>query len=170
MKPPAVSAQDTRRVALKGSAAGCKLWGLQGARSHLAREGSSGGGARAVSKLLVVDDEPDVRALVARALQADYDVKEAESAIAATRLLKDGSFVPDLIISDVMMPQMDGFGFARILKAKPQFRHTAIIFLTARNSPMDVVQGINVGARHYIQKPFSIKDLLDKVKKTVGPR
>jgi DNA-binding response OmpR family regulator len=67
-----------------------------------------------------------------------------------------------------MMPDLDGFGVARGLKAIPAVKQVPIIFLTARTSPTDIIKGIQTGARHYIQKPFSIEDVLSKVKKTLG--
>lgn len=132
--------------------------------------GAGAGAEEARQRVLVVDDEPDVRKLVARALAEDYEVCEASSGLDATRILRDGCFMPDLIITDVMMPTMDGFSFMRLIRAKTQFARIPFIFLTARNTPADVIQGINIGARHYIQKPFSIKDLQDKVKKSLRRR
>ena len=75
---------------------------------------------------------------------------------------------PNLILLDVMMPDLDGFGVARGLRAIPGVKQVPIIFLTARTAPTDIIKGIQTGARHYIQKPFRIEDVLSKVKKTIG--
>jgi DNA-binding response OmpR family regulator len=118
--------------------------------------------------VLVVDDDASVRALVSKALQAKgYEVREAADGLAASETLGKMSRPPDLLICDVMMPTIDGFTLARLVKQHAELRTMPIIFLTARSQPNDVVHGIQLGARHYVQKPFSIKDLLDKVEKTI---
>ncbi len=114
--------------------------------------------------ILVVEDDPSVRTLLSRALGIKYRVLEAEDGMDAMSMLKNGPSV-DLIITDVMMPRMNGYALARTLKALGPFKNVPIIFLTARTSAADVVAGINVGARHYIAKPFSVKDVTDKVAK-----
>jgi DNA-binding response OmpR family regulator len=118
--------------------------------------------------VLVVDDDASVRTLVSKALQAKgYEVKEAPDGLAASEVLGAMTRPPDLMICDVMMPTIDGFSLARLVKQHAELRTMPIIFLTAKSQPRDVVQGIQLGARHYVQKPFSIKDLLDKVEKTI---
>ncbi len=91
---------------------------------------------------------------------------EAADGLQASELLGRMT-APDLLICDVMMPTIDGFSLAKLVRSRPELKAIPIIFLTAKTSPLDVVQGIKLGARHYIQKPFSIKDLLDKVEKTL---
>jgi CheY-like chemotaxis protein len=120
--------------------------------------------------ILVVDDDKSVRQLVLKALQAKgYQVLEAQDGLAASELLGSGATVqPDLLICDVMMPTIDGFSLARLIKGHAELRSMPIIFLTAKSQPADLVTGIKLGARHYIQKPFSIVDLLDKVAKTLA--
>jgi DNA-binding response OmpR family regulator len=118
--------------------------------------------------VLVVDDDASVRALVVKALEAKgYDTIQAPDGLAAAEMLGQTARSPDLLICDVMMPTIDGFSLARMVKTSAALRTVPIIFLTARAAPNDVVQGIKLGARHYIQKPFSVKDLLDKVEKTI---
>jgi CheY-like chemotaxis protein len=119
--------------------------------------------------ILVVDDDKSVRQLVLKALQAKgYQVLEAQDGLAASELLGSGATQPDLLICDVMMPTIDGFSLARLIKGHAELRSMPIIFLTAKSQPADLVAGIKLGARHYIQKPFSIVDLLDKVAKTLA--
>lgn len=113
--------------------------------------------------VLVVEDDESVRLMLVRALSATYTVLEASDGIAAFELVKKNAI--DLIISDVMMPRMNGYALSRLLKADNNYRTIPVIFLTARTSAKDVVTGINAGARHYIAKPFSVRDILDKVKK-----
>jgi DNA-binding response OmpR family regulator len=118
--------------------------------------------------VLVVDDDASVRTLVSKALQAKgYDVKECPDGMAASEALGTFTRAPDLMICDVMMPTIDGFTLARLVKQHAELRTMPIIFLTAKTQPADVVRGVQLGARHFIQKPFSIKDLLDKVEKTI---
>ncbi len=118
--------------------------------------------------VLVVDDDASVRTLVTKALLAKgYEVQEAADGMIASELLGRMKQLPDLLICDVMMPTIDGFSLARLVKAHKELRSIPIIFLTAKTQPADLMTGISLGARHYVQKPFSIIDLLDKVAKSV---
>ncbi len=117
--------------------------------------------------ILVVDDDPNIRTIVARALFPMYDIRQAADGLAAAEELEKPP-LPDLIILDVMMPQADGLTFATRAKANPMFRSIPILFLTARTSPGDVVKGIQAGARGYITKPFKIETLREKVAKVLG--
>lgn len=118
---------------------------------------------------MIVDDDPAIRLLVSKALQASgYDTIEASDGLAASELLGRKSAPPDLLICDVMMPTIDGFSLARLVKGHAELRNMPIIFLTAKTQAGDIMTGIRLGARHYIQKPFKIVDLLDKVAKTLA--
>ena len=118
--------------------------------------------------VLVVDDDASVRTMVSKALQAKgYDVQEAADGLIASELLGRMAQPPDLLICDVMMPTIDGFSLARLVKGHKELRSIPIIFLTARTQPADLKLGISLGARHYVQKPFSVVDLLDKVAKSI---
>jgi CheY-like chemotaxis protein len=118
--------------------------------------------------VFVVDDDASVRMLVVKALQVKgYDVIEAEDGLKASEVLGNLKRLPDLMICDVMMPTIDGFSLARMVKGRPELKGIPIIFLTAKTQPKDLLQGMSLGARHYIQKPFQLQDLLDKVAKTV---
>src|SRR5215472_14066743 len=109
--------------------------------------------------VLVVDDDASVRTLVVRALAAKgYDTLEACDGMSAAEMLGKLARSPDLLICDVMMPTIDGFSLARLVKTSGSLRTVPIIFLTAKTGAHDVVQGIKLGARHYVQKPFSVKD------------
>ncbi len=125
--------------------------------------------ANAPRKLVfVVDDDSSVRTLVVKALKAKgYDVVEAEDGMKASEALGRMGRLPDLMITDVMMPTIDGFTLARLVKSHEELKAMPIIFLTAKTQPRDQATGISVGARHYIQKPFNIHELLEKVQKTI---
>lgn len=124
-------------------------------------------GAPEAHVVLVVEDDPSIRAMIVRALGLTYTVYEAEDGVAAAALLTKIPN-PHAMICDVMMPRMDGLTLAKSLKKNPQLRSIPIVFLTAKDHALDVVQGINAGARHYIAKPFKMKDLLEKVASVVG--
>jgi CheY-like chemotaxis protein len=116
--------------------------------------------------VLVVDDDESVRTLVVRQLSDAYTVYQAADGPSALKLL--GSIRrPDLIVCDVMMPGMTGTELVRTLKGIEAFRSIPVIFLTAKSGPLDVIEGINAGARHYLTKPFQMKDLLEKVAKAI---
>lgn len=117
--------------------------------------------------IVVVEDDPAVRALVERALSRIYQVESfADGASAARRFEQEP--VPDLLVCDVMMPGLDGIALARTARKNPLLRQMPIVFLTARATPKDVIQGIQAGAKHYITKPFKIDDLMQKVGKLLG--
>jgi CheY-like chemotaxis protein len=116
--------------------------------------------------VLVVEDDASVRTMLVRALGVHYNVIDAADGVAAMDLLRAGA-VPDLIVCDVMMPRMNGYALARLLKADANLKAIPIVFLTARSSAKDIVEGINAGARHYIAKPFSMRDVLDKIGKII---
>ncbi|MGH7270176.1 MAG: response regulator transcription factor, partial [Polyangiaceae bacterium] len=119
--------------------------------------------------ILVVDDDNAVRTLVCKSLvEAGYEVADAADGLAASTLLDQLQRLPNLVICDVMMPAIDGFSFAKLLRSKKELSSIPIIFLTARASPQEVVKGIQAGARHYVTKPFSMKDLLAKVAKSLA--
>lgn len=113
--------------------------------------------------VLVVDDDASIRDMVVKALTPQYRVVTADDGLVASEML--GDLRPDLLICDVMMPRVDGFSLARMIRSHPELDKMPIIFVTAKTTPQAMVQGIQLGARHYVQKPFSVRELLDKVGK-----
>jgi two-component system, OmpR family, response regulator len=112
-------------------------------------------------RILVVDDEDDIRDLVSTALRfVGFDVDTAPGGFEA--LQKATSFLPDLVILDVMMPRLDGFEVCRRLRADGD--ETPVIFLTARHSGADKVSGFTGGGDDYLTKPFSLDELLARVR------
>ena len=113
-------------------------------------------------KILVVDDESDVSELVSYHLKAKgfqvEVVNNPNSSIGTAR-----SFLPDLVILDVMMPDLNGIQICRMLRADPKLKKVPVIFLTAKAEENDRVQGLEVGADDYICKPFSTKELVLRV-------
>jgi DNA-binding response OmpR family regulator len=112
----------------------------------------------------VVEDDPDLLHLITRTLEReDFEVANAADGQSGLALAA-AKPRPNLVISDIMMPDMDGLEMVRELKRDPALRSLPVIFLTARDTPADVIAGITAGARHYITKPFRIQELIEKVR------
>ncbi|WP_262278942.1 response regulator transcription factor [Hallella absiana] len=113
-------------------------------------------------KILVVDDEDDLCEILKFNLETEgYQVTTANSAEDALKL-DIASF--DLLLLDVMMGGMSGFAMAKQLKVNPSTANVPIIFLTARDTENDTVTGFNLGADDYISKPFSLREVLVRVR------
>jgi PAS domain S-box-containing protein len=109
-------------------------------------------------RVLLADDNADLREYARRFLSEHYDVQvvaDGQAAFEAARELR-----PELIISDVMMPRLDGFGLIRQVRADPQLRATPIILLSARAGEESRIEGLDRGADDYLVKPFSARELL----------
>ena len=118
-------------------------------------------GLTGVVQVLVVDDEPSIVDAVATALRYEgYDVAEARTGRAGLSAAQTGNV--DLIVLDVMLPDIDGFEVARRLRADGLA--TPILFLTAKDALDDKVQGFTVGADDYVTKPFSLAEIVLRVK------
>lgn len=113
------------------------------------------------TKILLVDDEKDIVEFLEYNLRLEgFEVLTAYDGMdALTRLIEN----PDLIILDVMMPRMDGFELCRRIRKIPAFENIPIIFLTAKSSEADEIQGLEFGASDYIKKPISPKKLIARV-------
>jgi len=109
-------------------------------------------------KVLLADDNADLREYARRLLSQDYDVEavsDGEAALASARARK-----PDLVVSDVMMPGLDGFGLIRALRADPELVAVPVILLSARAGEEARLEGLGRGADDYLVKPFSARELL----------
>lgn len=118
-------------------------------------------------RVLVAEDDPSIRELLERCLSREYEVMVAKDGHEALALATKKPH-PHLVLLDVMMPGVDGFGVAARLKMAPDTKRIPVIFLTAKDGAQDVIRGIQAGARHYITKPFTVSDVLSKVKKALG--
>lgn len=113
-------------------------------------------------KILVVDDEQDVTDLVAYHLKAKgFQVETLNDATAS--IAKARSFLPDVVILDIMMPHLSGLQICRILRTEPKLSRVPVIFLTAKSEPADRIEGLETGADDYLPKPFSPKELVLRV-------
>jgi len=114
-------------------------------------------------KILMIEDEAAVREMVRFTVaQSGYEVFEAESVSDSRHVIADN--VPDLILLDWMLPDVSGIEYARTLKKEEMTKHIPIIMLTARGDESDKIRGLDVGADDYITKPFSVKELLARIK------
>jgi CheY-like chemotaxis protein len=107
--------------------------------------------------VIVVDDNADVRAFVRGNLEAHFRVLEAADGEAGLALIRRHR--PDLVVSDVMMPGLDGHALCRAVKADDELRHIPVILLTARAEEADVIYGLEGGADDFMTKPFSMREL-----------
>ncbi len=112
-------------------------------------------------RILVADDNADMRAYVARLLRDRYEVTAVPDGAAALAALRTAP--ADLLLSDVMMPGLDGFGLLRAIRADPTLRRLPVILLSARAGEEARSEGLDAGADDYITKPFSARELLARV-------
>lgn len=113
------------------------------------------------AKLLVVDDEPNIRELLSTSLRfAGFDVVAAANGREALEAAETHN--PDLAVLDVMLPDMDGFTVTRKLRATG--RHFPVVFLTARDDTEDKVTGLTVGGDDYVTKPFSLDEVVARIR------
>ena len=115
-----------------------------------------------MKKILVVDDDLTLRKVLQNSLeQKGYQVVSVGSGTEA--LIKFSQDIPDIIVSDVSMPEMDGFEFCRQLRSQPSGKLIPFIFLSAKNELDDRIQGRTIGADSYLTKPFEMKELLANI-------
>ena len=113
--------------------------------------------------IMVIDDDKNLRKIIATNLElAGYDVVAAANGVAALELLQN--YCPDLVLLDVMMPQMDGYEVCKRIRAMPSCSQVPVIMLTAKGETDDKVRGLEAGADDYITKPFGPPELLARVK------
>lgn len=115
-----------------------------------------------MEKILVIEDNAEVREFLKLCLSGHYEILDASNGKAGWELAINE--IPDLIITDIMMPEMDGNEFCRTLKADIRTSHIPVMMLTARNSMDQQLEGLENGADIYLTKPFSVKLLLSYVK------
>jgi two-component system, OmpR family, alkaline phosphatase synthesis response regulator PhoP len=113
--------------------------------------------------ILIVDDEEDIRTILEyNLLKEGYSIHVASNGKMA--LEKAEKNIPDLVLLDVMMPEMDGMEVCEALRKNPKFNNTLICFLTARNEDYSQVAGFDAGADDYISKPIKIRILVSRIK------
>ena len=121
------------------------------------------------SRILIADDDRIVRRIVVAKLSGlGYDLTQAEDGQQALHLL-EGGFVPDLIITDSLMPRMTGLELARSIRSSPNsdVATLPIIMLTSRQGEHDIIEGLQTGLDDYVTKPFSPDELAARVRTTL---
>jgi signal transduction histidine kinase/DNA-binding response OmpR family regulator len=118
--------------------------------------------------ILVVDDNAEVRAYLTRHLARRYRVVAADDGESGLRAVR--SLLPDVVVSDVMMPGLDGFGLCRAIRQDPETAFIAVILLTARASQESRVEGLELGADDYLAKPFSVRELSLRISNLLAAR
>lgn len=121
-----------------------------------------------LQKILLIEDNPDMRSFIRHELKKEYKVFEAEDGLDG--LEKAGKYSPDLIISDIMMPIMDGIEFCQKIKSDIKTSHIPVILLTAKADTPTKYKGIEMGADDYISKPFEMDYLLLRIKNLLKSR
>lgn len=118
-------------------------------------------------KILVVDDEISICLLLENFLSQDYDVVTLNNGSDALEWLEGN--LPDLILSDIQMPEMDGYEFLENVRKRGFTKHTPIIMLSARAESKERIKSYKLGAQDYLTKPFNPEELEELVKKNLFP-
>ncbi|MDG1242347.1 MAG: response regulator transcription factor [Opitutae bacterium] len=118
-------------------------------------------------RILVVDDEPDVTELLKYKFEQEgYHCQVLNDPLLFASTARD--FEPEIMIFDIMMPELSGLQLCRMARADPLLKHVPIIFLTARGETEDRIQGLELGADDYLPKPFNMKELSIRVGKLLA--
>lgn len=143
-----------------------ETWTPMGTRAATNRQTASAGDSRRKRPyVLIADDNGDMRAHLLRLLSEDYDAMAVGDGVEASQAVRER--VPDLLIADVMMPALDGFGLLRGWRQDPALREIPVILLSARAGEEARTEGIAAGADDYLTKPFAARELLARVETTL---
>ncbi|MEZ4842066.1 MAG: response regulator [Flavobacteriaceae bacterium] len=113
-------------------------------------------------KILIVDDEPNiVMTLEYTFKKNDFEVFIARDGSEALQILENN--VPDLVLLDIMMPNVDGYQTLNHIKSNANLKDTKVVFLTAKNKASDIEKGLKLGADKYLTKPFSVKKIVSEI-------
>jgi CheY-like chemotaxis protein len=118
--------------------------------------------------LLMVEDNPDMRQFVRSFMEADFNIMEASDGVEAWEMAQ--RYLPDFIVSDVMMPKMDGNQFCRLVKTTLSTSHIPVILLTALSSVEKQLEGLESGADDFVSKPFEEKVLIARIRNILESR
>lgn len=113
-------------------------------------------------KILIIDDNNEFRRLTKTILMSKYEVETAINGIEAFALLQNG-YLPDLIVTDLMMPGMGGKGFVEQIKSSGAFRHIPVIVLSSIDKSDEKIQLLQLGASDYLEKPYNPSELLIRI-------
>jgi CheY-like chemotaxis protein len=119
------------------------------------------------AKVLIVDDDPGIRMLLSKFLQREgFETVMAQNGLEGVEFAKKHQ--PDLVIMDVVMPQMDGLTAARLIKFYKPLSNVPILFLTAKDADKEIELAQEVRAEVYITKPFDVRQVIDVVRETLS--
>ena len=119
-------------------------------------------------KILVADDEPNIVTALEFLLQRNgYEVQVARNGEEALQLIESGR--PDLVLLDVMMPLRSGYEVCKRIRERADWGHIKIVMLSAKGRDAEVAKGLAVGADVYVTKPFSTRELVDRIKALLPP-
>ena len=119
-------------------------------------------------RILIVEDNDDLRNFMRYPLQADFEVMLAENGVEAWDIIQRK--MPDLVVSDVMMPKMDGFELCRLIKSTYETSHIPVILLTSLSGKAEQLHGLGLGADDYLTKPFDMTLLVQRIKSIIRNR
>ena len=166
--PPIVSTSQRPPASLKDALAEARA--ISG--GSLGRPSSVPGsfsptGVKARKVVMLVDPDASMRARMRAAIEAYYDVVECKDGMEAVEMA--GTMQPPaMIVSENVMPRVDGFTLAKVLRQNPVMKRVPIMFFSARNSPQDVTQALVLGACQYVLKTVSVTDIVAKIRKIVA--
>ncbi|MEW5830589.1 MAG: response regulator [Chloroflexota bacterium] len=120
-----------------------------------------------MTKILIAEDEPDIRDLIAFTLRfAGYEVVTAANGKEAVDLAPNE--MPDLILMDVRMPIMTGYDACKLFKADPALKHVPVVFLSAKGQETEIQAGLEAGAEEYLLKPFGPSELTESIRRILS--
>lgn len=119
-----------------------------------------------MKKIIIADDEHKILMSLEYSFKKNgYDVYIARDGTEVLEFLK--TMIPDVILLDIMMPNLDGFSTLNIIKQDEKLKDTKVIFLSAKNNPKDIEKGLEMGADAYVTKPYSIKKLMQMIEEMI---
>jgi signal transduction histidine kinase len=145
---------------LQTQTAEARRWTADGEEAGASAPAQSGNGPRA--RVLIVDDNTELRGYIEGLLAPSYDVSTAVDGQAALEAIRAN--LPDLVVSDVMMPRLDGIGLVRALRGEVATASLPVILLSARVGEESAIEGLDAGADDYVAKPFTARELLARVR------
>lgn len=157
-RPASIKDALTEARAIAGGGLGSRPSTVPGSFSPTSKPGKK--------TILVVDDDASMRSRLRTALEEFYEVIEAKDGMEAAELAAKIQ-PPAMIVCDVVMPRVDGFTLAKILRGNPVMKRVPIMFVSSRNSPQDVTQALVLGACQYVLKTTPMSEIVAKIRKIV---
>jgi DNA-binding response OmpR family regulator len=120
-----------------------------------------------LKKILVVDDDPYILMSLEFLMKKNgYDVMVARNGTEALDIVEKQ--LPDIVLLDIMMPDVDGYEICRHIKKTAKLKHTKVVFMSAKSKEADIQKGYDLGAALYITKPFSTRELVKQIKELLS--